>query len=162
DDAGDAVGRRARQRGVESREQLRALAGRGVALGGRRPFDLEVLDLAEALLELTADGGLLFGALVELLARALVDDDEGDVGEAVALLLAQRRVQEGGEEGGEGRAAPESAAASAEDEQGDERKRDDARRPDEGRGDQRRKLDRPAHAFSLLLTRSRPVSRAFL
>ncbi len=57
----------------------------------------------------------LLGALLERLARALVDDHEGDVGEALALLLAQRRIGEGGEQRGDGCGAPDHAAAALQD-----------------------------------------------
>ena len=67
-------------------------------------------------LQLALDGGGLLGPAGDRLAEALVDDDDGDVGEAFALLLAQRRVGEREQQGGQ-RQGPEQRAARAPHEQ---------------------------------------------
>ncbi len=47
---------------------------------------------AELGFQIAPDGGGLLGPAGDRLAQALVDHDDGDVGEALALLLPQRRV----------------------------------------------------------------------
>ena len=54
---------------------------------GRDPFDGEVRDFAELGFEITADRGRLLGAVGECLAGTFIEHDDGDVGEALALLL---------------------------------------------------------------------------
>ena len=94
DDAGEPVGRGIGERLVEIGEQMRAGRGGIARERGRHPLDGEVGDLLELGLEVGLDGGGLRLAVAECLAGALIDDDDRDVGEALALLFAQRRIGE--------------------------------------------------------------------
>ena len=67
--------------------------------------------LAELGLEVGADRGGLRRPAGERLAGAFVDHDDGDVGEALALLLAQRRIGERQQAARRGRAARSTRAA---------------------------------------------------
>jgi hypothetical protein len=101
DDAGEAVWRDLGKRTIEFGEQVRA----GGALAGRPrgadPFDLETRDAPELVFQVGANGGGLSRSPRDRLAGALVHENDGDVGEALALLLAERRIGEGRNDGGE-------------------------------------------------------------
>ena len=66
------------------------------------------------------------------LARALVGDDDGDVGEALALLLAQRWIGERGQQGGESQRAQRGAARAPQQQCGDQNDRERGRTPEQG------------------------------
>ena len=97
---------------LRSAKRLVPAAASPVGLRGGDPAHLQVGDAAELALELAADGGGLLGPAGDGLARALVDDDDGDVGEALALLLPQRRVGEREQQRGERQGAQQRAAAA--------------------------------------------------
>ena len=109
DDAGEAVGRRVGERRVEVGEQVGAGRCRRRARPPVTHLTCEARDLAELGLEVGLDRARLLGPVAERLAGALVDDDDGDVGEALALLLAQRRIGERGEQARRARSARSSA-----------------------------------------------------
>ena len=118
DDAGEAIGRRVGERAVEVGEEVRAGGRLARRLGGVDPAHLQVGDAAELGLELAADGLRLLGPAGDGLAHALVDDDDGDVGEALALLLPQRRVGERQQQRGQRQRPEQRAPVAAEEQQG--------------------------------------------
>ena len=63
-----------------------------VASNPRGPFHFEIFDAAETLFQLGFDGRGLFRTLGKRLARAFIDNDHGDIGQAFALFLAEHRV----------------------------------------------------------------------
>ncbi len=150
DDAGEAVGRGVGQRLVEIGEKVRAGRGHVAGARGRHPFDVQIGDLAELGFEVGLDRGGLRLAVAERLAGALVDDDDGDVGEALALLLAQRRIGERGEHGGDGGGAQQRPARAAVQQIADEDDGKRARRPEERGRQHRCEIDRPVHALCLI------------
>ncbi len=104
----------------------------------------------ELRLQFLADGGRLLGALGQRLAGAFVDHDDGDVGEAFALLFAQDGVGERGQA-----ARPSAASRSA---QPRLRRRassttsnsaEHARDPEKRTRQHRREIEGPAHCPSL-------------
>ena len=93
DRAGDAVGRHVGERRGQRREQPRALV-LAVGLAGIGDAHFQSADALEPRNERVARGLRLLGAVAEILARALVDDDGGDRGDRVAVFARQRRIGE--------------------------------------------------------------------
>ena len=89
---------------------------------------------------------------------ALVDDDDGDVGEALALLLPQRRVGERQQQRGQRQRAQQGAAAAAHQQQRHQHRRQHRARPEQGSRHHRREIDRPAaHARASIAPRPLPL-----
>ena len=104
------------ERGGQRREQPRAV-GLAVGLAGLDEAHLEIGDAAEPLGELGARRLGLRGAVAEILARALVDDHDGDRGQRIAVLARERRVGERQHEQRERDRAHQRAAAAREHQQ---------------------------------------------
>ena len=124
DGAGDAVLRHVGERRGERREQPRAV-GLAVGLAGLDEAHFEIGDAAEPLGELGAGRFGLGGAVGELLARALVDHDDRDRGQRIAVLAGDRRIGERQHEQRERDGAHQRAAAAREHQQ----QRDQRTRP---------------------------------
>ncbi len=104
--AGDPVRRHVGERGAERREQPRAV---GLAVGdaGFDHAHVEIGNAAEPLVQRGARFLGLFGALAEILARALVDHDDDHRGDRIAILAREGRIGERQhEQGKRGRRAP--------------------------------------------------------
>ena len=157
DDAGQPVGRGVGERAVEVGEEVGA--GRGLAgrLGGGDPAHLQVAERGELGLELAPDGRRLLGPAGDGLARALVDDDDGDVGEALALLLPQRRIGERQQQRRQRQRAQQGAAAAPEQQQRHQHDRQRRARPEQGGRHHRREVDRPAAHVRLIAQSPSPM-----
>ena len=149
DDAGQPVGRRVGQRLVQVVEQVGA-RGAVAGPGGGNPLDLEVLDLGQLGLEVGANGGHLRRTVLQRLARRLVGQHEHDVGEAVAALLAQRRIEQGEQQRAERQRPEQRAARAPQQQQHDEHEPDDRGQPQQRPRQHRREINRPAHFCNLL------------
>ena len=114
--AGDAIGRHVRQRRGQRAEQPRAV-GLAVGLAGLDDADLEPLDLLQAVDQRLARLLGLGGALAEILARALVDDDGGDRGQRLAVLAGEGGIGEREQHQRQRRDAHRRAARAAEQQQ---------------------------------------------
>ena len=79
---------------VEVLEQVGAGSALAIGPGGCHPAHLQPWDAAELGFEIGADRLRLIRTSGECIARALVQDHDGDVAEILALLLAQGRVGE--------------------------------------------------------------------
>ncbi len=111
DGAGHAVGRHVGERRRQGREQPRALVA-AVGLAGVGFAHFQAFDAIEPRQQQLLDLFGLLGAVAELLARALVDDDGGDRGDRVAVLARERWVGERQYEQAE-RDRPHPGAAAA-------------------------------------------------
>ena len=148
DGAGDAIRRHVGERRVERGEQARAV-GLAVGLAG---LDHAHLDAGNALQPLGDRGARrlgLGGAVAEVLAQALVDHDDGDRGQRIAVLPGQRRVGEREDEQRQRAGADQRAAAAR-----DQQQRGDGRRNRRGcphvfDRDERREADTEIHPVLL-------------
>ena len=103
-------------------------------LGRVDPAHLQIAERRELGLQLAPDRRRLLGPAGDRLAGALVDDDDGDVGEALALLLPQRRVGERQQQRRQRQGAQQGAAAAAEQQQRHQHHRQHRTRPEQGPG----------------------------
>ena len=109
--AGDAVRRHVGEDGAERIEQARAV-GLAVGLAGFGDAHFEAGNAAEPLGQRDARVLGLLGALAEILARALVDDDGGDRRDRIAVLAGEGRIGEREHEQSQRERADHRAAAA--------------------------------------------------
>ena len=111
DRARHAVRRHVGERRVERGEQAGAV-GLAVGLAGLHHPHLDAGNALQALGHGGAGGFGLGGALAEILARALVDDDHRDRGQGIAVLAGERGVCERKHEQRQRRGAQQAAPAA--------------------------------------------------
>ena len=148
-DAGDAVGRGIVQRRIQVGEKI--CAGGGLLSGnsGGNPLDIEVRNFAELGFEIVADRIHLLGAVGEFLTRALVQHDDGDVGEALALFLLEDRVEKRRDQCRERCEADQRAARTPYQQRDDKAQRDDRQHCQHRQRNERRKGNRPVQNLCL-------------
>ena len=139
DDAGEPLARYVDQGAAEQLEQPRPRTRRRAGGARRRVEDdgacLEIGDLREARGQRVGRRRRLVAPRADRLARRIVDHDDGDVGQQLAHLLDQRRVDQRAERRGETERAPPGAARPALE-----------RHADAGHGGDRKQRDqRPRH-----------------
>ena len=111
DGSRDAIGRHIRERRRQGGEQLGAV---GFAVGGAGfgDADLESRNALQPLDEGSARSLRLLGAIAEILARALVDDDSGHRRYRVAIFAGERGICERKHHQAQRKRAQRRAAAS--------------------------------------------------
>ena len=113
------------------------------------PLDVEVWNFRELRFEFGADLVHLLGAIGELLARAFVEDDDRDVGEAFALLLLQDRIEEGCDQRGKSGGAQKATARTPEQQHQNEGERHDRKADQDRQRKEGREGNRPVQTLSL-------------
>ena len=142
DGAGDAARRHVAERAGQRLEQARAAAAGGRAVGaGADHAQLQMGEGADALLDLRQRGRGLLGAVADMLAGAVVDDNDGDVVDIVALFAHDRRIADGAEKAGGRQRAPAGAASAPPQAEEEDQRRGDADPRDQGPGYDRGEFD---------------------
>ena len=111
DDAGDAIRRHVGERRGQRREQPRAV-GFAVGLAGLDDADIEAWDALEPVNDGRARRFGLRHAVAEVLARALVDDDDGDRTQRIAVLAREGGIGERQHDQRQSRSSHDRAAAA--------------------------------------------------
>ncbi len=140
DDAGDAIGRHVGEARAQRGEQAGAV-GLGVRLAG---LDHAHLEPGHAVQPLDDGGARFFGlprAVAEILARALVDHDDGDGAERIAVLAREGGVRQRQHDESERDGAHDGAAAARGDQQQSQHRRQGGGRPENFGTDERRERD---------------------
>lgn len=142
DGARTTAGRYVRQAVLDGPEELRtAVSVTRAGTAGAQHAHIEIAQPLQPLLQLPDRRLGLRPALADGLARGFVDNEQGDVTLAVALLLDQRRVAEREQQRGEHQPAPPHALGAAGEPEADEQQRQEGERRDGLPRHQRREGD---------------------
>ena len=153
DRACHAVRRHVGERCVERGEQAGAV-GLAVGLAGLHHPHLDAGNALQALRHRRACGLGLCGAIAEILARALVDDDHRHRGEWIAVLARERGVRQRQHQQRQRRGAQQGAPAARDQHQESDRRRDRGGRPHVCSRDEGRETDTEVHSSAPVLATS--------
>ena len=135
ENAGHPIVRYVSKRGAECREQPRTV-GLPVGLSRLDKAHLEVCDAPQALGDGGARGLGLLQTIAKFLARALVDDHDGDRSQGIPIFARDRGIGESEHEQGKRNGAHQGATAAPEHDQQGNHEGDGDRRPhDAGRNE---------------------------